>query len=219
LTFVVEDGTGLQNSNSYCDVDTADAYHDDRNNDDWASGAPGDKEGALVRATQYIEGVYRGRWPGTRVKYSQFFDNYKFQALAWPRWGAYDVEGFPLPFNALPRPLIYATCEAALRELVRPGVLSPDFNIPAITSTGGGSGSVASQNAGGLKREWAGDTGFEYYQASTTTTSSSTTAATSAASAATTLPRISVIDGIIAPILLSGNAIFGVTSRYTTSRY
>lgn len=83
MAFVVEDGTGLPDANSYASVAEADAYHADRGNTAWA-GIEVVKESALVRATDYIEQVYSGRWKGARLT-----DN---QALEWPRTAA---EGIP----------------------------------------------------------------------------------------------------------------------------
>jgi hypothetical protein len=189
MAIVVEDGTGKPDANSYASVATADAYHADRGNTAWLAEQAA-KETALVRATQYIESRYRGRWPGTRLKLRD-------QRLEWPRYGAFvnygpdyvadsyvrdnslAVDKWPIGTNEVPQELIDATCEAALRELAKPGQLQPDVTI-------------------GLKRDWAGDTGQEFFLG------------------AGQPPKLTVIDGILGPILITGtgNGMFGVAERF-----
>lgn len=82
MAFVVEDGTGMPDANSYASVAEADAHHADRGNAGWA-GADGVKQAALVKATDYIEQVYGGRWYGQRLNGEQ--------ALEWPRTSPYNV--------------------------------------------------------------------------------------------------------------------------------
>lgn len=79
---IVEDGSGLANSNSYVDLEFADAYHTDRGNSAW-TGDNAIKEAALIRATDYIDQVYGSRWIGNSLT--------EDQALAWPR----EEEGVP----------------------------------------------------------------------------------------------------------------------------
>lgn len=82
MSFVPEDGTGLETANSYVTLAEANAYHADRNNTAW-TGTDSVKQGALVRATDYIDQVYAGRWIGDPLN--------DVQALAWPR----DEAGIP----------------------------------------------------------------------------------------------------------------------------
>jgi hypothetical protein len=164
VTLVVEDGTGKPDANSYASINTADTYHSDRGNVAWAA-ATGDKSAALIRATQYIEGKYRGRWPGVRLRFPSFIAASEVQALSWPRYGALDFEGFPILPNQIHAALVNATCEAALREVVSVGSLTPD---------------LTSSN---IKTERAGDTENEYFPGYGLP------------------PHVTVIDGILAPIL------------------
>lgn len=191
-TMVVEDGTGLPNANSYASIDTLISYC----NDHGITTADGDQQTALIRATQYIESNYRGRWPGARIKYRGL------QSLSWPRYGAYandesrinyralqlSAGGYPestYPFsigyliqpNEVPIELIQATCEAAIRELIVPGYLQPDLTLTNI------------------KSERAGDTEFEYFVGRGA------------------VPLVTVIDGILGPILMSRTDLFGVRDR------
>jgi hypothetical protein len=78
MAFVAEDGTGLANANSLCDVAFADAYFSDRAIAAW-TGSTGAKQAALIQATDYIESRWARRFAGV----VQFPDTP--QALSFPR--------------------------------------------------------------------------------------------------------------------------------------
>lgn len=118
MALVTEDGTGKADAESYISVTNANAYHAARNHATW-TGDDADKEAALRVATTYIDGTYRTRFPGTKLT--------KEQALQWPRSGATDAEGWEIEEDEIPTALKNATAEAAWRELVTPGSLSPDL--------------------------------------------------------------------------------------------
>ena len=80
--------------------------------------------------------MYSSRWPGTRTNDDQ--------ALAWPRIGAWDTDGFPLA--NVPQPVAYATCEAALYELLEPEALSPSL---------GRGGAIIREKVGPIETEYA----------------------------------------------------------------
>lgn len=105
-------------ANSYASLAEAATYHSARGNATW-TGSDTLKEAALIRATQWIDGRYGDLWPGIRWKL-------RGQALDWPRVEAYDRDGTVLDYDTIPVEVLNATCEAALRELVTPGSLSPD---------------------------------------------------------------------------------------------
>ena len=194
MGIVLEDGTGVPTANSYVNANMLEAYCADR-----AITVPdGDADAALIRGTQYIEGHYRGRWPGSRTKYRGL------QGLSWPRFGAYADDGSRMIYrglqqlygayadnnyainigyfiqpNEIPIELIQAVCEAAIRELLVPGYLQPDLTVT------------------GIKKQRAGDTEFDYYPLGAS------------------IPLVTVIDGILAPILLSRTDLFGTTDRTT----
>src|ERR1700688_4690548 len=91
MPLVLEDGTSVPTSNSYANALMFETYCADR-----AITVPdGDAEAALIRATQYIEGHYRGRWPGSRAKYRGL------QRLSWPRFGAYADDGSRMIYRGL----------------------------------------------------------------------------------------------------------------------
>jgi len=166
----------------YGTVAAADAYHEARANTAWA-GDESAKQAALIRASVYIDGRYRkqlasGRWesmfPGSKTAA-------RGQEREWPRTGATDYDGNPIPGEEVPVEVEYATYEAAIRELLSPGSLSPDF--------------VA---AAAIKREKVGPIDTEYAVSADGGTSESVR------------PVISVIDEIIAPVLVARYELPGV---------
>lgn len=103
MVFVVENGSGLPDANSYVSVIEADAYHADRGNTAW-TGADAVKQTALVRATDYIEQIYSERWQGAPMSMSQ--------ALVWPRGGVANT-----PSDIVPVRLKQAVCQLALEAV------------------------------------------------------------------------------------------------------
>lgn len=117
MTLTVEDGTGLSNADAFASLSFVDAYHATYGNSTW-TGEDADKEAAIRRATAYLSNSYT--WAGLR-------SHNRDQALAWPRSGVCDNEGNGIDSNEMPVELLNATAEVALRELVTPGSMSPDF--------------------------------------------------------------------------------------------
>lgn len=115
MAFVVEDGTGKVDANSYGSVAGADAYFADRGVTTWV-GSDTVKQQALVKATDYIDTRFSTKFKGY-VLYPDVP-----QALAFPRTA----------FDGMPVVLLKATYEYALRSLAKP--LAPD---PATSSVGG----------------------------------------------------------------------------------
>lgn len=159
----------------YGAVAAADAYHAARANAAW-TGDDLAKQAALIRASVYIDGRYRkllasGVWqslfPGVKTEG-------RGQAREWPRTGAEDYEGHAIPSDQVPVEVEQATYEAALRELVEPGSLSPDF-VAAST--------VKRQKVGPIEEEFS--------------------VAAGADGAASVRPVISIIDEMIAPVLVA----------------
>ncbi len=161
MAFVVEDGTGIANANSYITEEMLEEYAEDRG---VTLPSSGNVEAAMIRATSYIDS-YRARFPGYRA-------HNRLQGLEWPRIGAYyptassginsdyyDQLGiystssqyvdYILP-TAIPIEIIRATCEAAIRELSKPNTLMPDNVVDA---TGGGA--LKKISAGGTSKEYA----------------------------------------------------------------
>jgi len=110
-------------SDFYGTIDDADAYHAARGNTAWAQAASSPdeaREGALLRASVWIDGRFRSRFPGKKT-------GGRSQIREWPRTDAEDAECNDIPDDEVPREVLDATFEAALRELTTPGYLAPDF--------------------------------------------------------------------------------------------
>ena len=107
MAFTVEDGTGLAAATAYISEAFADAYFVDRGNATWAAASTGDKETAIVRATDYVDKRFGLKFKGVKQSSDQ--------GLEWPRAGAVDNDGYV--FEDVPRNLEKATAEYALRAL------------------------------------------------------------------------------------------------------
>lgn len=116
MAFVIEDGTGKADSNSYTTAAEADLYFSDRGITAWA-GTPEEKQGWLIQATDYIDGRFGGRFLGA-TQYTEA----PAQALAFPRIGIPTVLAGTIPAN-----LKKACAEYALRA--KSGALAPDLVI------------------------------------------------------------------------------------------
>lgn len=133
---IVEDGTGLANADSYASVAEAVTYFGSRGKaDDWDG--VDDQEAALVKATDYMEHVYRLRWLSYRTT--------SVQALSWPRaWvpipdapGGYGVGSLAtyVPNNVVPTEVKRACMELALRSAS--AELAPDLDRKVLSETVG----------------------------------------------------------------------------------
>jgi hypothetical protein len=137
---IVEDGSGMTNADAFISVAYADEYHSAMGNATW-TGDVALKEAAIRRATAFLSSSYQ--WQGYKRQGRP-------QALAWPRVSVVDCEGWGVAFDAVPIEIQKATAEIALRELVTPGAMNPDF--------------LAS---GQVKREKVGQIEVEYLNANT----------------------------------------------------
>lgn len=134
-------------------------------------------EEAIRRGTTYIDGRYRKRFPSGRWEstFSGSKKNGRQQGLEWPRKDAVDYAGESIADDAIPVEVFTAAAEATYRELVTPGSLSPDFVATSL---------IKSEKLGPL------ETTFAVPDAS-------------APGAAPTRPVITLIDEIIAPVLVA----------------
>lgn len=105
MAFVVEDGSGIANANSYASTEYADEYFTDRKNDQWLSLTLEKKQAALIQATDYINIWYSDRFKGT--------EKTDTQAMPWPRVST----GLP---TEMPSQLLKATSEYAVRAAASP---------------------------------------------------------------------------------------------------
>jgi len=104
----------------YGTVAEADTYHSERGNTLW-TGTDEVKETAMLRGSQYIDQQYRTQFPGWPTVDRD-------QVLEWPRNWAFDIYRNDIPSTEVPREVKQASFEAALRELVTPDSLQPDWN-------------------------------------------------------------------------------------------
>lgn len=121
MALIVEDGTGLDNAESYLSVADATTYHTKMGNAAaWAAvGAEAVQEAMLRRATNYLRSRYYAMWSGEPVA--------PFQRLDWPRWGVPSRDGYnAIPSNSVPEDIKAACAELALKAVS--GDLLPDIS-------------------------------------------------------------------------------------------
>lgn len=124
-TFIVEDGSGKADANSYITVADADAYVENHGTETaWIGATQAAKEKALRLATQYID--LKFNFKGTR--------NSETQALLWPRFNVYDNDGYNVDYDAIPQKLKDAVVEAALRVIAGDDLLGTISNPGEIKS-------------------------------------------------------------------------------------
>jgi hypothetical protein len=185
VTVTVEDGSGVEDANSYQSVADWKTYADQMG---WSHSAYTDDQigSALIRGTAAIDMNYGARFPGVQTHEAD-------QSLMWPRKSGYVRDGvfyagspatitlssgWSIPVDEIPAALVRATAEAAWRELQSPGALTPDL-----------------ERGGAIKSLKAGSVGIEY------------------ASTAPATTTYSILDGLMAgllgpaPSVLTGRAV------------
>lgn len=95
----VEDGTGLEDADSYVSIEYADTYFASRGFD-WSTLSNDEKCQLLIKATDYIDNIYE--WYG--IKKTQA------QSLRFPRKNLRDIDGYEV--SDIPVRLKQAVCEA-----------------------------------------------------------------------------------------------------------
>lgn len=113
MAFTVETGDGLDTANAFLSVLEFKAYWVDRGNA-LAGVTDGTIESAIVKATDYIDRHFSGRFRGVRLT--------ETQALSWPREGTYQ-DGRVM--DPMPPELLAATAEYGFRAMS--GDLAPDL--------------------------------------------------------------------------------------------
>lgn len=104
----------------YGTLEAANAYHLALGNSGW-TGDNALKTAALVRATIWIDRTFRDRFPGAKA-------GGRAQVLEWPREEVLDSNGIAIDDDEVPIEIEHAAYEAALREIISPGSLSPDVS-------------------------------------------------------------------------------------------
>jgi len=105
---IVETGAGLLTSNSFISLDDADLYHEMRLHvETWTTASDDTKEAALMWATRLLNNLIN--WSGYKAT--------EGQALRWPRYLVYDLDGYLIESTVIPDFLKSATAEYA-RNLI-----------------------------------------------------------------------------------------------------
>lgn len=107
MALIVEDGSIVENANSYVSVEEARTYASERNYSLPALPEEGQNdalEALLIKAVDFLEGQ-RAKYQGEKVS--------SLQALQFPRYNVY-IDGFPLDENVIPRILKAAQIELAV---------------------------------------------------------------------------------------------------------
>lgn len=113
MAIVVEDGTGIENAESYISVADADDYVSKWHgtvtdwtglDEDWTGLGEAGKERALRMGTRYIDSF---EFLGLRA--------FTAQALSWPRVAVGPIDGQYYTANVVPDAIASATVEAALK--------------------------------------------------------------------------------------------------------
>jgi len=115
MALVVEDGSVVTDANCYVSLADCNEYHFSMGNLNWFA-VDEDKEAAMLRAMAWLESQ---TWKGRKTAY----DN----PLSWPRADIVDRDGYTVPEDEVPSPVVKALCEAALIELDTPGALRPSM--------------------------------------------------------------------------------------------
>jgi len=99
MSFIVEDGSGITDANSYVTIDEFKEYWTDRNID-YTEKTDAEVQACLINATQYIDNNY------TFIGYKNSY----YQGLEFPRYNAYDRNGYFV--TGIPKCLKYSIYES-----------------------------------------------------------------------------------------------------------
>lgn len=124
MSFIVEDGTGLENANSYVTLAFASSYFSSRGVGVWADQTENQQQVALIKATDYIDAKYAHRFSTKLVN--------KNQALTLPR--VYFIDAAFNKVQEIPVLWLKAVCEYALVSLTRELFTSPSTGSKEIKS-------------------------------------------------------------------------------------
>lgn len=125
MALIVEDGSGLPNAEAYVSIAYTDTYlqkyHSAYYTDTWSPMTTALKEERLRNGAAYLDSKYHGQWKGDRTN--------KTQAMAWPRIGVEDDDGFYVASNEMPDRLLRANVEAAIRDGLELDVNVGEFGV------------------------------------------------------------------------------------------
>jgi hypothetical protein len=112
LNFVVEDGTGKSDANSYVSIIYADQYAVNYGYSEWDTYSTPVKQQYLIQGTQYIDLSFNFTGKSTNIGSSKTEDD---QALEFPRENMY-CGSVLLDSDAVPVQIMKATVEAAVQR-------------------------------------------------------------------------------------------------------
>lgn len=101
ITLIVEDGTGVPNANSYCNLDYALEYCTMKGYTSWQSLSENEQKVFIIRGTEFVDNFFN--WRGRKGTASQ--------ALSFPRIDLYDDDQYLI--HGIPDKLKKACLEAA----------------------------------------------------------------------------------------------------------
>lgn len=97
---------GGASANSYCTLAEANTYFTARlYSSDWTSATDPDKEAALLWAARLLDEYFN--WDGDEAEPDT-------QAMRWPRYGAYDIDQYPIDGDVIPTTLKNAQAELSI---------------------------------------------------------------------------------------------------------
>ena len=134
VNLIVEDGTGLPNANSYCDLDYALEYCTMKGYTSWQSLSETEQKVFIIRGTEFVDNFYN--WRGRKGKGSQ--------ALSFPRFDLYDDDNYLI--NGIPDKLRKACLEAAF--------LNSSTDASTLFSTKDENGAIKRQKVDSLEVEY-----------------------------------------------------------------
>lgn len=125
-SFIVEDGTGLDNANALLTVAEADQIMENYGaSSDWSGASNEIKENGIREATRFINMQYS--WKGWRV--------HTTQALQWPRSECYDDEDNIVDYEIVPERIKEACAYLALKVVEGRTLLDDLENAATVKKT------------------------------------------------------------------------------------
>lgn len=146
ISLVVEDGTGLSDANSYCNLDYALEYCVMKGYSNWQTLSEDMQKVYLIRGTEFVDNFYN--WKGRRGRASQ--------SLSFPRIDLYDEDHYQI--HGIPDKLKKACIEAAF--------LNASSGSDTLFTTKDENGAVKRQKVDSLEVEYFSNQQNETNQAS-----------------------------------------------------
>ena len=102
IDIIIENGTGVENSNTYLSIDE---FQDiaDMLGHSYTGWSTDETMARLIRSTIILDSTYRNSYPGTRLKNEQ--------GLEWPRRQAHYYDGGTINDDVVPKEVKYAQVE------------------------------------------------------------------------------------------------------------